>query len=60
MFQALFMLFDDEKHSFMINGNLVPVELEKKKNTHTEKRKKICMYEKGIAKFCESRGFSRN
>lgn len=24
MFQALFMLLDDEKHNFMMNGNLVP------------------------------------
>lgn len=24
LFQALFIFFDDEKHSFMMNGNLVP------------------------------------
>lgn len=25
LFHALFMFFDDEKHSFMMNGNFVPV-----------------------------------
>lgn len=29
IFHALFILFDDEKHNFMINGNLVPGKREK-------------------------------
>lgn len=31
IFQALFILFDEEKHSFMMNGNLVPGKLERER-----------------------------
>lgn len=41
LFHALFMFFDDEKHNFMMNGNLVPMAKWENANDFSINRKMV-------------------